>query len=167
MRMPWLLAAFMGGFIGIQFLRMFDATLQQIVSLAFFLPIIIAMGGNIGITSMTIVVRGLATGRIAVKELRRVVLKELAVALLLGLLYGAILMGLAYLQFGDVTYLGFVVGSSMFISMIMAAAIGTLTPMMLNLMRIDPAVATGPFVTSAVDSLGILVYLGMATLILL
>ena len=167
MRMPWLLAAFLGGFIGIQFLRMFNATLQQIVSVAFFLPIIIAMGGNIGVTSMTIVVRGLATGRISVKDVRRVVMKELGIALLLGTLYGSVLMGLAYLQFGEVSYLGFVVGSSMFISMTMAAAIGTLAPIILNMLKIDPAVATGPFVTSAVDSLGILVYLGMATLLLL
>ena len=166
MRMPWLLAAFIGGFIGIQFLRMFNATLQQIVSLAFFLPIIMAMGGNIGITSMTIVVRGLATGRISVRELRRVILKELTVAVLLGVLYGSFLMLLAYIQFREVTYLGFVVGSSMFISMTMAAAIGTFAPIILNTLKIDPAVATGPFVTSAVDSLGILVYLGMATLLL-
>jgi magnesium transporter len=165
--MPWLMAAFIGGFIGIQFLRMFDATLQQIVSLAFFLPIIMAMGGNIGITSMTIVVRGLATGRISVKELRRVILKELSVAVLLGLLYGSVLMALAYIQFGEVSFLGFVVGSSMFISMTMAAAIGTFAPIILNALKFDPAVATGPFVTSAVDSLGILVYLGMATILLL
>jgi magnesium transporter len=167
MRMPWLLAAFTGGYIGIQFLKMFDATLEKIVALAFFLPIIIAMGGNIGITSMTIVVRGLATGKIEVKELRTVIAKELSVALILGVAYGSFLTALAYLQFGDVTYLGFVVGSSMFVSMLMAAAIGTLMPIVLHLLKIDPAVATGPFVTSTVDSLGILVYLGMATVVLL
>ena len=167
MRMPWLLAAFLGGYIGIQFLNMFNATLEKIVALAFFLPIIIAMGGNIGITSMTIVVRGLATGKIAVKQLRLVILKELSVALLLGILYGGLLMLLAYLQFGDVTYLGFVAGFSMFISMLMAAAIGTLMPIVLHLLKVDPAIATGPFVTSTVDSLGILVYLGMATMLLI
>jgi magnesium transporter len=167
MRMPWLLAAFLGGYIGIQFLRMFDATLEKIVPLAFFLPIILAMGGNIGITSMTIVVRGLATGKIAVKQLRRVVLKELTVALLLGALYGSILMVLAYIQFGEIHYLGYVAGFSMFISMMMAAAIGTLMPLFLNFMKVDPAVATGPFVTSTVDSLGILIYLGMATFLLI
>jgi len=167
MRMPWLLAAFLGGYIGIQFLNMFNATLEKIVALAFFLPIIIAMGGNIGITSMTIVVRGLATGKIAVKQLRLVILKELSVALLLGILYGSLLMLLAYLQFGDVTYLGFVAGVSMFISMLMAAAIGTLMPIVLHLLKVDPAIATGPFVTSTVDSLGILVYLGMATMLLI
>ena len=134
---------------------------------AFFLPIIIAMGGNIGITSMTIVVRGLATGKIAVKQLGKVIVKELSVALLLGILYGGILMVLAYMQFGDVTYLGFVAGLSMFISMIMAAAIGTLMPIVLHLLKVDPAIATGPFVTSTVDSLGILVYLGMATVLLI
>ena len=167
MRMPWLLAAFIGGYIGIQFLNMFDATLEKIVALAFFLPIIIAMGGNIGITSMTIVVRGLATGKIAVKQLRKVILKELSIALILGILYGSILMSLAYLQFGEVSYLGLVVGISMFVSMIMAAAIGTLMPIILHLLKVDPAVATGPFVTSTVDSLGILVYLGMATILLI
>jgi magnesium transporter len=167
MRMPWLLAAFTGGYIGIQFLKMFDATLEKIVALAFFLPIIIAMGGNIGITSMTIVVRGLATGKIEVKQLRTVIAKELSIALILGVLYGTFLTILAYLQFGDVTYLGFVVGSSMFISMLMAAVIGTFMPIVLHLLKIDPAVATGPFVTSTVDSLGILVYLGMATVVLL
>jgi len=167
MRMPWLLAAFLGGYIGIQFLNMFNATLEKIVAVAFFLPIIIAMGGNIGITSMTIVVRGLATGKIAVKQLRKVVVKELSIALILGLLYGSLLMVLAYIQFGDVTYLGFVAGVSMFISMLMAAAIGTFMPIVLHLLKVDPAVATGPFVTSTVDSLGILVYLGMATMLLI
>jgi magnesium transporter len=166
MRMPWLLAAFLGGYIGIQFLNMFNATLERIVAVAFFLPIIIAMGGNIGITSMTIVVRGLATGKIAIKQVRTVVVKELSVALLLGIVYGSLLMLLAYLQFGDVTYLGFVAGFSMFISMIMAAAIGTFMPIVLHFFKVDPAVATGPFVTSTVDSLGILVYLGMATMLL-
>jgi magnesium transporter len=166
MRMPWLLAAFIGGFIGIQFLKLFNATLEQTVALAFFLPIIIAMGGNIGITSMTIVVRGLATGKIAVKELGKVIYKELSVALILGVVYGTLLTALAYFQFGEITYLGIVVGSSMFISMIMAAAIGTLMPIVLHLFKVDPAIATGPFVTSTVDSLGILVYLGLASAIL-
>ena len=166
LRMPWLLAAFLGGYIGIQFLTMFNATLEKVVAIAFFLPIIIAMGGNIGITSMTIVVRGLATGKIAVKQLRMVIVKELSVALLLGVLYGSLLMVLAYLQFGDITYLGFVAGVSMLISMLMAAAIGTLMPIVLHLLKVDPAIATGPFVTSTVDSLGILVYLGMATKLL-
>ena len=149
---------------GTYFVRFTELLLK---SAGFFLPIIIAMGGNIGITSMTIVVRGLATGKIAVKQLRKVILKELSIALILGVLYGSLLMSLAYLQFGDVSYLGFVVGISMFISMIMAAAIGTFMPIILHLLKVDPAVATGPFVTSTVDSLGILVYLGMATIMLI
>ncbi|MDF1526501.1 MAG: magnesium transporter [bacterium] len=167
MRMPWMLAAFVGEIIGIQFLNIYNVTLEKIVALALFLPIIIAMGGNIGATSMTIVVRGLATGRIAVKELRVVILKELYVALILGVLYGLMLAALAYFQFGEVNYLGFVVGMSLLISMLMAAAIGTLVPILLHLMKIDPAVATGPFVTSTVDSLGILIYMALATAILL
>ncbi|MCJ7501300.1 magnesium transporter [bacterium] len=167
MRMPWMLAAFVGEIIGIQFLNMYNVTLEKIVALALFLPIIIAMGGNIGATSMTIVVRGLATGRIAVKELRVVILKELYVASILGVLYGLMLAALAYFQFGDVNYLGFVVGLSMLISMLMAAAIGTLMPILLHLLKIDPAVATGPFVTSTVDSLGILIYMALATAILM
>ncbi len=167
MRLPWLAVAFLGEIVGIQFLHMFNATLDQIVALANFLPIILAMGGNIGSTSVAIVVRGLATGRLNVKELGKVIMKELGVAVLLGALYGALLFALAFFQFGDINLLGFVVGSSLLISMIMAAAIGTLMPIMLHLMKVDPAVATGPFVTSAVDSLGILVYLGLATMVLI
>ncbi|MFV1956881.1 MAG: magnesium transporter [bacterium] len=167
MRLPWLLVAFVGEIVGIQFLHMFNATLDQVIALAYFLPIILAMGGNIGSTSVAIVVRGLATGRLNVKELGKVILKELGVAVLLGGLYGVLLFILAYLQFGDINYLGFIVGSSLLISMIMAAAIGTLMPIILHLIKIDPAVATGPFVTAAVDSLGILVYLGMATIVLI
>ncbi|UCF88737.1 MAG: magnesium transporter [bacterium] len=167
MRMPWMLAAFIGEVIGIQFLHMYNVTLDRIVALAFFLPIIIAMGGNIGATSMTIVVRGLATGRIAAKQLKVVILKELSVALLLGIVYGLFLTTLAYFQFGSVNYLGFVVGMSMLISMLMAAAIGSLMPIVLHLLKVDPAVATGPFVTSTVDSLGILIYMGLATAILM
>ena len=166
MRFPWLLAAFIGESIGIQFLHYFSGTIEQIVALANFLPIILAMGGNIGSTSVTIVVRGLATGRLNVKELGKVILKELGVALILGGLYGALLLVLVYLQFGDISFLGFVVGSSLLISMLMAAAVGTLMPIILHLSGVDPAVATGPFVTSTIDSLGILVYLGMATIVL-
>ncbi len=167
MRMPWMLAAFVGEIIGIQFLNIYNVTLEKVIALALFLPIIIAMGGNIGATSMTIVVRGLATGRVAVKEIRVVLLKELYVASILGILYGLMLAALAYFQFGEVNYLGFVVGMSLLISMLMAAAIGTLMPILLHLLKIDPAVATGPFVTSTVDSLGILIYMALATAILL
>lgn len=166
MRFPWLLAAFIGEGIGIQFMRFFHGTLEQIIALANFLPIILAMGGNIGSTSVTIVVRGLATGRLNVKELGKVILKELGVALILGGLYGVLLLVMVYLQFGDISFLGFVVGFSLLISMVMAAAVGTLMPIILHLSGVDPAVATGPFVTSTIDSLGILVYLGMATLVL-
>ena len=167
MRFPWLLAAFVGEGIGIQFLHFFNGTIEQIVALANFLPIILAMGGNIGSTSVTIVVRGLATGRLNVKELGKVILKELGVALILGGLYGVLLLAMVYFQFGDISYLGFVVGSSLLVSMVMAAAVGTLMPIILHLSGVDPAVATGPFVTSTIDSLGILVYLGMATLVLI
>ncbi|GBE15739.1 MAG TPA: magnesium transporter [Proteobacteria bacterium] len=167
MRFPWLLAAFVGEGIGIQFMHFFHGTLEQIIALANFLPIILAMGGNIGSTSVTIVVRGLATGRLNVKELGKVILKELGVALILGGIYGVLLLALVYIQFGDISYLGFVVGSSLLISMLMAAAVGTLMPIILHLSGVDPAVATGPFVTSTIDSLGILVYLGMATLVLI
>ena len=167
MRLPWLLLAFIAEFIGIQFLHMYSVTLDKIVVLAYFLPIIIAMGGNIGSQSATIVVRGLATGRLSVKELGKVVSKELSVALILGGLYGGLLMALTYFQFGQTSYLGFVVGASLLISMLMAATIGTMMPLVMHMVKIDPAVSTGPFVTSTVDSLGILVYMGLATAILL
>ena len=117
------------------------------------------MGGNIGTQSSTIIVRGLATGRVSIENSMRILFKEIRVGLMLGILYGLLLGVFAILKFLDVSpMLGVVVGVSICISMIIAATIGSLVPLILNRFEIDPAIATGPFVTTSIDILGVACY---------
>ena len=141
--------------------------LESIIALAAFIPVIIGMGGNIGTQSSTIVVRGMATGRIEIGNELKVLLKELKVGLILGILYGIMLGIFANLKFlGSDPILGVVVGLSICSSMFLAAAVGTFTPLILRKLDIDPAVATGPFVTTSIDILGVLLYFIIAGLLL-
>ena len=131
--------------------------------LAAFIPVIIGMGGNIGTQSSTIIVRGLATGRVGLENSVKILLKEIRVGLILGVLYGILLGIFAIFRFLDVSpLLGLVVGLSICASMIIAATIGSLVPLILNRFDIDPAVATGPFVTTAIDILGVALYFWIA-----
>ena len=125
------------------------------------------MGGNIGTQSSTIIVRGMATGRIEIGNELRIFFKELRVGLLLGVLYGIMLGIFANLRFIDTDpMLGLVVGLSVSCSMLIAVAVGSFTPLVLRKLDIDPAVATGPFVTTSIDMLGVLFYFVIAGLLL-
>jgi magnesium transporter len=123
------------------------------------------MGGNIGIQSSTIVVRGIATGRVNVRHLWAVVSKEMAIGMILGLFYALILGTLVQFQFGREA-LALSVAIGVLSSMSMAALMGAFMPMMFARMNIDPAVATGPFITSFVDILSVLIYFQVATILL-
>ena len=137
------------------------------IALAAFIPIIIGMGGNIGTQSSTIIVRGMATGRIEIGNEFKVLLKELRVGLILGVLYGIMLGIFANFKFlGSDSMLGVFVGFSICSSMLLATAVGTFTPLILRKLDIDPAVATGPFVTTSIDILGVLLYFMIAGLLL-
>ncbi len=117
------------------------------------------MGGNIGTQSSTIIVRGLATGRVGFENSSKILFKEIRVGLILGILYGILLGLFAIFRFLDVSpMLGVVVGLSICFSMIIAATIGSMVPLILNRFDIDPAIATGPFVTTAIDILGVTLY---------
>ena len=141
--------------------------LESIIALAAFIPVIIGMGGNIGTQSSTIIVRGMATGRIEVGNELRILIKELRVGLILGVLYGVMLGLFANLRFMDTDpMLGLVVGLSITFSMLIAVAVGSFTPLILRKLDIDPAVATGPFVTTSIDILGVLLYFVIAGLLL-
>ena len=141
--------------------------LTSIVALAAFIPVIIGMGGNIGTQSSTIVVRGIATGRIDFSGDLKLILKELSVGLILGGLYGFLLGTLAYFFFKDApATLGLVVGLSICASMIIATSIGTMVPLFLRKLDVDPAVATGPFVTTTIDILGVGIYFLIASALL-
>jgi len=170
-RYPWLLASCLGGFIAAFVMAPFSGQLEETPFLALFIPIIMGMGGNVGIQSSTIIVRGLATGHIQLGHLRTVIRREIGIGILLGLLYGVLVGGGAafYAWFsGDamnmnfMLYFGLVIGLSLTAAMLIASTVGTLVPLGLERIQVDPAVATGPFVTTAVDVLGILAYFSIA-----
>ena len=171
-RLPWLLASFFGGIVATVILSRFEGTLSSFVMLTYFIPIIMGMGGNIGNQSSTIIVRGLATGRIELSMLGRVAIKEIRIAVVLGLSYGLLLGGIAFAlglrepMVASPILFGAMVGSALSASMILAGTIGSIIPMTLQKVNIDPAVAATPFVATAVDILGVLFYLGMARFLL-
>jgi magnesium transporter len=158
-RLPWLFASWIGGIIAVSIIGIFEDMLENIIVLAAFIPVIIGMGGNIGTQSSTIIVRGMATGRIEIGNEIKILFKEIRVGLILGGLYGLLLGVFANFRFFDVDpLLGFVVGLSIFCSMLIATAVGTFIPLVLRKLDIDPAIATGPFVTTSIDILGVLLY---------
>ncbi|PLX50135.1 MAG: magnesium transporter [Desulfobulbaceae bacterium] len=161
-RAPWLFASWIGGVVAVFVINFFEAELQQVLALAGFIPIVMGMGGNLGTQSSTIVVRGIATGRINLNALSQLVFKEMRVGLLLGSLYGFLLGGVAFLSFGASGKLGLVVGLSVLFAMTLAATVGTFVPLALKRLDIDAAVATGPFVTTAIDIIGVSAYFFIA-----
>ena len=159
MRLPWLFASWVGGIGAAFIIGVFDNVLESTIALAAFIPVIMGMGGNIGTQSSTIIVRGLATGRVSFENSTKILFKEIRVGLILGILYGILLGIFAIFRFLDVSpLLGVVVGLSICLSMIIATTIGSMVPLILNRFDIDPAIATGPFVTTAIDILGVTLY---------
>jgi len=162
-RLPWLFASWIGGIFAASIIGTFEHLLESIIALAAFIPVIIGMGGNIGTQSSTIIVRGIATGRIESGSELIVMWKEVRVGIILGVLYGLLLGAFAKFRFIDADpMLGIVVGLSIGCSMLLAVAVGTFIPMFLRKVDIDPAVATGPFVTTSIDILGVLFYFVIA-----
>ena len=166
-RLPWLFASWVGGVIAAYLIGVFENMLENIIALAAFIPVILGMGGNIATQSSTIIVRGMATGRVNIGGEIKLIIKEMQVGLLLGILYGILLGVFARITFPNAhNYLGVVVGLSICVSMIVAATVGTIIPLILRKLDIDPAVATGPFVTTSIDILGVLFYFLIAGLFL-
>ncbi|MCP4747810.1 MAG: magnesium transporter [Desulfobacteraceae bacterium] len=164
-RLPWLFASCVGGIIAVTVIGSYESALSQLAFLAAFIPVIMGMGGNIGTQSSTIVVRGLATGRLNYNEVWIVVSKELCIGLILGLIYGAFIATVAQFRY-DSSMLALSVGLSLISSMTIAALVGSLVPMIMARINIDPAVATGPFVTTAIDIVSVFFYFSIATYLL-
>jgi magnesium transporter len=157
-RAPWLFASWVGGVMAMFIITFFHDELQKVIALAAFIPVVIGMGGNIATQSSTIIIRGIATGRVNMQELSKVIFKEMRVGLILGAVYGLFLGILAFFGYTETTYLGLVVGLSVFFVMTMAATVGTFVPLILKRLNFDAAIATGPFVTTSIDILGVLAY---------
>jgi len=161
-RLPWMFIAFVGGLLAAAVIRHYTPLLARMTTLACFIPVVLGMGGNIGTQAATIMVRGLSTGRISLRQAGGVIFKEIRIALLLGGIYGA-LLGLAAIPLFDMSLAaGMVVGGALLVSMAMAAVVGAVLPMLLKTVHLDPAIATSPFVTTAVDLLGLLAFFGLA-----
>ncbi len=165
-RAPWLFASWIGGVTVMVIIGSFQNELSKVIALASFIPIVLGMGGNIATQSSTIIVRGLATGRINLDEPFRVIFKEMRVGLILGLIFGLFLGIVAFLGFSEPALLGVVVGISIFFNMMMSATLGTMIPLILKRFDIDAAIATGPFVTTSMDILGTLMFFSIAKLLL-
>ncbi len=165
-RAPWLFASWLGGVAAMFIIGAFEEELAKVLALASFIPIVMGMGGNIATQSSTIVIRGIATGRVNMQELSRVIFKEMRVGIILGVIYGTFLGILASIGYRDHALLGLTVGLSVLFCMFMAATVGTIVPLTLKRLDIDAAVATGPFVTTTIDILGVLVYFLVAKLLL-
>ncbi len=164
-RLPWLFICLFGEMVSAAVIGYFSGTLQQVIALAAFIPVIMAMGGNIGIQSSTITVRGIATGRIDLSHRRRLLLREIGIGALMGVACGAIVGILAAFSSAEYT-LAFVVGTAMFSAITVSATVGMLIPLVFKYLKIDPAVAAGPFITTVNDIVGLGIYFLLATLML-
>jgi len=164
-RLPWLITNLFGGLLTGYLMWLFKITLHEVLALVTFIPVITAMGGNIGIQSSSIMVRGFAIGRVDFNNLRRILFKEMRIGLLMGIACG-IVAGCAAVLWHKDPLLGPIVALAMVTAITIAASMGALIPAFFKKVKIDPAIASGPFVTTANDIVGIIIYLGIATLFL-
>ncbi|WP_025209173.1 magnesium transporter [Hippea sp. KM1] len=162
-RAPWLIMSLIGESISGSVLKFFDGTLKTAISLSFFMPLIMALGGNTGQQSQTIVVRALALGKFDESGIWIIIKRQIKTAISIGLLF-AILGFFMALVFQKNPYLAVVVGSSLFMSMFLSTMIGALLPLGLKKLNVDPAVAASPFISAMNDIMGLLIYLSIATL---
>lgn len=162
-RLPWLLIGLAGGVFAAQVLGIFEGNLGTNPILAAFIPLIAAMGGNVGIQSSAIVVQSLANNNSIMDGSIQKILKELAVALVNATILALVIFGVNYFWQDDMA-ITFTVAISLFAIVVFAAIFGTTIPLALNRLKIDPALATGPFITTANDIIGLFIYLYISTL---
>ncbi|MDB0027015.1 magnesium transporter [Flavobacteriales bacterium] len=154
-RLPWLLIGMIGGLLGAKVIGIFD--LKENLELAFFIPLIAAMGGNVGVQSAAIVVQGLANDSLKMENLFQKLIKELCVGLSNGIICSVIILGAAF-GLGYSMELSLTVSISLLAVIVFAAVFGTFIPLTLEKYKIDPALATGPFITTVNDVLGLFIY---------
>lgn len=166
-RLPWLFVSWIGGVLASRIIEHYSEAVATMAALAAFIPVVIGMGGNIGIQSASITVRGLATHHIEHGRLLRYVFKEISVGLLLGVVYGVLLGTASALLYHGNIQLGLATGLGIMTSMLLASVMGSALPLFFHRLGIDPAVASGPFVTTAIDVIGVTAYFLIATAIIL
>lgn len=164
-RLPWLILLLFIGLISGTIISVFEETLEHVVALAFFMPMIAGMTGNTGTQSLAVIIRGLATKELSRPVVVRLLARELKVGMMIGVICGIFIAVIAYIWQGNL-YLGLVVGSSLIATLIVGTMAGTVIPLILFKLRVDPAVASGPLITTINDILSLIIYFGIATLFL-
>ncbi len=162
-RLPWLMIGLMGGVLGSQVIGNFETQIGSIPSLAFFIPLVAAMGGNVGVQSSAIVVQSIANGTSQFSSILSRVKREALLGLLNGLICGTFIFGITWLL-QDIK-LGISVSIALFIVIVFAAIFGTLIPLILHRYKVDPAVATGPFITTLNDVVGLFIYFAVGMIV--
>jgi magnesium transporter len=162
-RLPWLVLLLFIGLISGGIISGFEETLETAVALTFFMPLIAGMTGNTGTQSLAVVVRGLVTQKLNFKQTIKLIFREFRVGIIIGVICSILIMLIAYVWLGNWT-LGFVVGSSLFFTLIIGTMAGTIIPLILYKLNVDPAVASGPLITTINDILSLLIYFGIASI---
>ncbi|MFC5712597.1 magnesium transporter [Thalassorhabdus alkalitolerans] len=165
-RSPWIILLMFFGMITAGVIGQFEETLEAIVILSAFIPLIMDSAGNTGTQSLAVVVRGLATGSLEKKGLFKILRRELGTGMMIGLACAIVLMGLIPILYDGNILLAFIVGTSIFLSLTISTVIGATVPLIINKLKLDPAIASGPFITTVNDILGLLIYFSIATSLL-
>ena len=166
-RFPWLAINLVTANISAGVIGLFSGTIGVLVALAALLPIVASMGGNAGTQSLTVAVRALATKDLTQSNAARVVRREVMVGLINGLCLAAMMGLAAWVLYGRNVWLGAVIAAAMVINLAVAALAGVMVPLTLERLKLDPALASGTFVTTVTDVVGFFAFLGLATLVLL
>ncbi|MCK0473882.1 magnesium transporter [Halalkalibacter sp. APA_J-10(15)] len=162
-RLPWLVLLLFIGLVSGSIISGFEATLEQVVALIFFMPMIAGMTGNTGTQSLAVVVRGIVTTNVDRKTTFKLILRELRVGIIIGVACGVLISLIAFLWQDQNIYLGLVVGASLLVTLIVGTLAGTIIPLLLYRFGVDPAVASGPLITTLNDIFSLMIYFGIAT----
>ncbi len=161
-RLPWLILLLFIGVISGSIISSFETTLEKVVAISFFIPMISGMTGNIGTQSLAVVVRGLSTEEINRKIIIRLIFREANVGIIIGFICGLLISLIALIWQGSFI-LGLIVGLSLFLTLIIGALSGTIIPILLYHLKIDPAIASGPLITTLNDIFSLTIYFSLAT----
>lgn len=162
-RLPWLVILLFLGMITATLISQFEATLQQVAILAAFIPVVAGTTGNSGTQSLAVVVRGLATGNFDQLTIKKFFLQEVGTGLITGFVCGVVITFIVFFWKGQF-FIGLVVGASLMFSILVATLAGGFVPMIMHKLKVDPAVASGPFITTISDIISMLIYFSIATL---
>lgn len=162
-RLPWLVLLLFVGMLPAGIIGSFEGTLEEVAILAIFIPLIADMAGNTGTQSLAVVVRGLALGKIDRPTIYRLIKRDAGIGIVMGVTCGILVTIISQIVTRGNIVLGFIVGFSLFCTLIVATLAGTIIPLIIHRFEIDPAVASGPFITTVNDIIGLLIYFSIAT----